>query len=56
MTYKLLILALKHSATCFDHDSALSAAESSSTHETARDGAKWKFMEFRVEARGRREA
>ena len=31
-------------------------AESSSTHETARDGAKWEFMEFGVEARGRRAA
>ena len=31
-------------------------AESSSTHETARDSTKWKFMEFGAEARGRRAA
>ena len=45
-----------HSATCFDDGSGSSAAESSSTHETARDGTKWKFMEFGVEARGKRAA
>ena len=44
-----------HSATCFDNDSGFAAAESSSTH-TARDGTKWEFMEFGVEARGRRAA
>ena len=45
-----------HSATCFDDNSGSGAAESSSTHETARDGTKWKFMEFGIEARGRRTA
>ena len=45
-----------HSATCFDDASDSGAAESSSTHETARDGTKWEFMEFDVEARGRRAA
>ena len=45
-----------HSATCFDDDSGSGAAESSSTQETARDSTKWEFMEFGVEARGRRAA
>ena len=45
-----------YSATCFDDASGSGAAESSSTHETAIDGTKWKFMEFGVEARGRRAA
>ena len=45
-----------HSATCFDDASGSGAAESSSTHQTARDGTKWEFMEFGVEARGRRTA
>ena len=45
-----------HSATCFDDDSGSVAAESSSTHETARDGTKWEFMKFGVEARGRHTA
>ena len=44
------------SATCFDDDSASDAAKSSSTHETARDGTKWEFVEFGVEARVRRAA
>ena len=30
-----------HSTTCFDDDSGSGAAESWSTHETARDGTKW---------------
>ena len=37
-------------ATCFDDASGSGAAESLSTHETARDGTKWEFMEFGVEA------
>ena len=45
-----------HSATCFDDDSGAGAAKISSTHETERDGKKWKFMGFSVEARGRRAA
>ena len=45
-----------HSATCFDNDSGSGAAESSSTHETARDGTKWEFMKFGVEAQVRRGA
>ena len=45
-----------HSATCFNDNSGSRAAESSSTHETARDGTKWEFMEFGVEACGRRAA
>ena len=44
------------SATPVADDSGSSAAKSSSTHETARDGTKWKFMEFGVEARGRHAA
>ena len=47
---------MKHSATCFDDAFGSGAAESSSTHETATDGTKWEFMEFDVEARGRRAA
>ena len=43
-----------HSATYFDDDSGSGAGESLSTHETARDNTKWNFMEFGVEARGRR--
>ena len=39
-----------YSDTCFNDDSDPSAGENSSTHETARDGTKWKFMEFGVEA------
>ena len=45
-----------HCAKCFDDDSGLGAAESSSIHETTRDGTKWEFMEFRVKARERRTA
>ena len=45
-----------HSATCFDDDSGLGAAESSSTHETARDGTKWEFIKVSVEAQGRHAA
>ena len=45
-----------HSATCFDNYSCSGAVKSLSTHETARDGTKWEFMEFRVEAQGRRAA
>ena len=45
-----------HFATCFDDATGSGAAESSSTHETARDGTKWEFMEFGVEARGRHTA
>ena len=45
-----------HSATCCDDDSGSDAAESSSTHERARDSTKWKFMEFGAEAQGRRTA
>ena len=37
-----------NSATCFDDDSG------SSTHETATDSTKWKFMEFGVETQERR--
>ena len=44
------------SATCFDDDSDSDAAESSSTHERARDSTKWEFIEFGAEARGRRTA
>ena len=40
-----------HSATCFNDDFGSGAAESSSGHKTARDGTKWKFMKFVVEAR-----
>ena len=40
----------------FDNDSDSGAAESSSTHETLRDGTKWEFIIFGVEARGRRAA
>ena len=43
-----------NSATCFDDDSGSDAAESSSTHETAREGTKWKFMGFGVKAQVRR--
>ena len=32
-----------HSATCFDDDSGLGAAESSGTQETARDSRKWEL-------------
>ena len=42
-----------YSATCYNNDSGSGAAESSSTNETARDGTKWEFMEFGLEARGR---
>ena len=45
-----------HSATCFDDDSGPGAAESSSTHETAIDGTKRKFIKFLVEAQGRHAA
>ena len=45
-----------HSARCFDDDSGSGAAESSSTRETVRDSTKWEFMEYGVEARGRRAA
>ena len=45
-----------YSVTCYNDDSGSGAAESSSTNETARDGAKWEFMEFGLEARGRRAA
>ena len=45
-----------HSATCVHNDSDSGAAESLSTHETTRDGTKWEFMKFGVEARGRRAA
>ena len=41
-------------AICFDDDSGSGAAASSSTNETARDGTKWEFMKFGVEARGKR--
>ena len=34
-----------HSATCFDNYSCSGAAKSLSTHETARDGTKWEFMD-----------
>ena len=44
------------SATPVTDDSDSSAVESSSTHETARDGTKWEFMEFGEEALGRRGA
>ena len=43
-----------HSAICLDDDSGSGAAESLSTRETARDGTKWEFKEFGVEARQRR--
>ena len=42
-----------YSATYYNDDSGSDAAESSSTNETARDGTKWEFMEFGLEARGR---
>ena len=45
-----------YSAICFDDDAGSGAAESSSTHETAKDGTKWKLMEFGLEARRRRAA
>ena len=45
-----------YSATCYNDDSGSGAAESSSTNETQRDGTKWEFMEFGLEARGRRAA
>ena len=45
-----------HSALCSDGESGLDAAESSSTHEIARDGTKWEFVEFGIEAPGRRAA
>ena len=45
-----------YSATCYNDDFGSGAAESSSTNETERDGTKWEFMEFGLEARGRRAA
>ncbi|CAK8689982.1 unnamed protein product [Clavelina lepadiformis] len=45
-----------HSTTCCDGDSCLGAAESLIKNETARDGTQWEFMEFGVEARGKRAA
>ena len=45
-----------YSATCYNDDYGSCAAESSSTNETARDGTKWKFMEFGLKAQGRRAA
>ena len=45
-----------HFATCYDDDSGSAAAEILSTNETARDGTKWEFVEFGVEARGRHAA
>ena len=50
------INAETQSATPVTDDSGSSAVESSSTHETPRDGTKWEFMEFGVEARGKRAA
>ena len=44
-----------HSATCFGDGSGLGAAESLNTNK-ARDGTKWEFMGFGVEAKGRRAA
>ena len=43
-----------YSATCYNDGSSSGAVESLSTNKTARDGTKWEFMEFDLEARGRR--
>ena len=44
-----------HSAVSFDDDSCSGAAESLSTHVTARDGTKWESME-KIRGRSTRKA